>query len=375
MRIGIIGSGHIAQGLILALRHIPGVTLSRVLTRTDIRSRTGFPQVERMTNNVEDLVENADIVIECTGDAVYATEVIERVMEAHLPVVTMDSEFQVTTGSYFSGKGYITEAEGDQPGCLAAMKKEAELMGFKPLVFGNVKGYLHTNPIPADMEYWSKKNNMRLDKTIAMTDGTKLQIEAAFVANGLGADILMPGMTGMSSSDLCSSAADLASKAKSLGYPVSDYILSGGSSGQVFITCEHDEQLRESLRYYKMGEGPYYTLMRNYHLGFFEIGKTIRQVLRGGGILLNNGQNPAISVAAIAKRRISRGEKILRGTGSYDTRGIAVRIREYQDHVPIGLLQDADVIRTIESGQYIGFDDVDLPQSRALEIWQKSMFT
>ncbi len=259
------------------------------------------------------MIDHADIVVECTDDAVYATDVIDKVMEAHLPVITMDSEFQITTGSYFSQRGYFTEAEGDQPGCLAAMKKEVKYMGFRPLVFGNVKGYLNTNPIPADMQYRSQKNDIRLDKTIAMTGGTKLQIEAAFVANGLGADILVPGLTGRSSSDIYSSAADLAAKAKSLGRPVSDYILCGKSSGEVFITGEHDEQFRQSLLYYKMGEGPFYTFIRNYHLGFFEIGKTIRQALRGEDILMNNGKNPPVSVAAVAKRWLSPGEKIIRG--------------------------------------------------------------
>ena len=372
-RIGIIGSGHISQGLILLLKKFPDLVITRVLSRTDFRTRNEFPGRQLLTNSVEDLIENADIIIECSGDAVYATDIIDRVMQARLPVITMDSEFQITTGSYFSRKGYLTEAEGDQPGCLAAMKGEAEQMGFRPLVYGNVKGYLNTNPTPADMAYWSQKNNIRLDKTIAFTDGTKVQIEAAFVANGLGADILGPGLTGMKTDDIYASSFNLAAKAKSLGSPISDYVLSSGSTGQVFITGEHDEGLHEALRYYKLGDGPFYTIIRNYHSGFFEIVKTIRRVLRGEGVLMNNGEFPDISVAAITKHRIRKGENIVSGIGSYDTRGIAIRIKENPDHVPIGLLKDAVVTRTLDPGQQISFDDIELPQTLALEIWQKSI--
>ena len=370
-RIGIVGSGYISQGLILILKKYPDLMLSRVLTRTDIRTRNGFPGRHFLTNSVEDLIENVDLIIECSGNPVYATDIIDKVMQAHLPVITMDSEFQITTGSYFSRKGYLTEAEGDQPGCLAAMKEEAGQMGFRPLVYGNVKGYLNTNPTPAEMVYWSQKNHIQLDKTIAFTDGTKVQIEAAFVANGLGADILAPGLSGVKTDDIYASSADLAAKAKLLGSPVSDYVLSSGSSGQVFITGEHDKGLHEALRFYKMGDGPFYTLIRNYHLSFFEIVKTIHRVLRGEGILINNGKFPNISVAAITKRRISKGEKIVSGIGSYDTRGIAIRINDNPDHVPIGLLKDAVVTRTLKPGQQISFDDMELPPTLALEIWQK----
>lgn len=52
----------------------------------------------------------------------YATPIVRKVMEAGIQVVTMDSELQITTGSYLKqiGKNLLKEAEGDQPGCLAA---------------------------------------------------------------------------------------------------------------------------------------------------------------------------------------------------------------------------------------------------------------
>jgi predicted homoserine dehydrogenase-like protein len=367
-RIGIVGSGFIARGLVMALEGQTDMKLSRVLTRSNINKRADFSQKDILTNTLEDFIDNSDIVVECSGDVIYATDVIDEVLMAHIPVVTMDSELQVTTGSYFSNRGYFTEAEGDQPGCIAALREEILQMGFKPLVYGNIKGYLNHLPTPEDMQFWAHKQGISLDKTVAFTDGTKVQIEQAFVANGLGAGIIKPGLVGLSSEDVVSGATALA-KLVSNGHPISDYILSPGSPAGIFIAAEHDEKFRDYLRYYKMGDGPFYTLIRNYHLCNLEIIKTLRRVMRGMEILLNNGDNPFISVAAIAKRLLSPGEMIKRGIGSFDVRGIAVRIPENPDHVPIGLLSDAVIRRTIKPGQQINFNDVEIPPSLALDAW------
>ena len=98
----------------------------------------------------------------------------------------MNSEFHVTVGSYFVDKGLVTEAEGDQPGVLAQLHEEAISMGFKPLVYGNIKGFLNENPTADDMEYWGNKSGISLDMVTSFTDGTKVQIEQTLVANGLG---------------------------------------------------------------------------------------------------------------------------------------------------------------------------------------------
>ena len=102
----------------------------------------------------------------------------------------------------------------------------------------------------------------------------------------------------------------------------------------------------------------------------FELPKTIHRILDGGPPLLNNSEHPAVSVVAIAKRPLPAGYQIERGIGSFDVRGIAIQIRDDPDHVPIGLLADAVVKNSIEPGQRIRFQDVDLPDSVALVAWR-----
>jgi len=338
-RIGVVGTGYIAKGLVMALEGQPDILPSRVLTRTNIKKRSDFPRPELLTNSPQELINKSDLVVECSGDVIHATEVIDKVMAAQLPVVTMDAELQVTTGSYLAKRGFITEAEGDQPGCLATLKEDVLQMGFKPLVYGNIKGFLNHSPTVEEMEFWAEKQSISLDKVTSFTDGTKIQIEQALVANGLGAGIAVPGLLGIASEDVNTGAEALAEQAKAFSYPISDYILSPKSPPGVFIVAENDERQKLYLRNYKMGEGPYYVL--------------------------------AISVAAVAKKPLEPGNVIRQGIGSFDVRGIAVRIKDSPTHVPIGLLSNAVVKRHIEPEQQISFDDVELPDSLALRAWQE----
>ncbi|WP_394172298.1 NAD(P)-dependent oxidoreductase [Guptibacillus hwajinpoensis] len=369
-KIGVIGTGLIGTGLIRLIGKQEDVSVSRILTRRNTTDMVGYPFQERLTNSVDELIEHSDLIVECSGDVIYGSEVIERAMEAGLPIVTMNAELQVTTGSYFARKGFITEAEGDQPGCIAALDENVKQMGFKPVVYGNIKGFLKTNPSKEDMEFWSKRNGTTIGMTTSFTDGTKVQIEQALVANGLGATIAKDGLLGFASDDAKEGGEQLARAAEGISLPISDYILSSKLPPGVFITATHDEDQQDALRYYKMGMGPYYTSLTNSHLCHLEILKTIRRVLDGKGVLLNNSEQPTISVAAIAKRKLDVGQFIERAIGSFDLRGEAVRIEKNENHVPIGVLRNARLKKPIEEGEMIQFSDVDIPESIALKAWR-----
>jgi predicted homoserine dehydrogenase-like protein len=282
----------------------------------------------------------------------------------------MDAELHVTTGTWLAKKGLITEAEGDQPGSIAALYKDVVGMGFEPVVLGNIKGFLNHTPTEYEMRYWANRSGISLEQVTSFTDGTKIQIEQTLVANGLGADIAQKGMLGIESVDYQDGAKELARRADAMGLIISDYVLSPKSPAGVFIAAKHDREQAPFLRYYKLGEGPYYVLTRPFHICHMEISKTIRQVLDGGGVLLNNGENPQVSVATVAKRRLVPGEVIKRGVGSFSVRGEAVKNSEYTGHVPIGLVFDVVLKRFVEPGEVVSFDDIEIPESQALVAWQ-----
>ncbi len=371
VRIGLVGTGFIASGFArIVQRHAPDLTLSRVLTRRDLASCSDFPYPPCLTRSLQQLIDESDLMVECSGDVLYATDVVDAALRAGKPVVTMNSEFQVTTGSWFVDKGLLTEAEGDQPGSIAALREEAVMMGFKPLVYGNMKGFLNHQPKPEEMQYWANKQGISVEQTTSFTDGTKIQIEQALVANAFGATVTRQGMEGIKQSNINTAATELARIASGLQSPISDYVLAPGNAG-VFVVGTHDESEWRALNYLKLGDGPYYVLVRPYHLCQYEIIKTVRRVLAGGGVLLNNSTQPSISVIAIAKCDIPKGTHISRAIGGFLLRGEAVRMADAPGHIPIGLIQNATLERNVQAGEMLRFEDVDLPQSLALDIGQK----
>lgn len=369
-KIGVVGTGFIANGLILAAHSWQDICISKVLTRRNLAQCPKTIPKNLLTNSVQEIIDTVDLVVECSGDVIHSTEIISAILDANIPVVTMNSEFHVTTGSFFVGKGILTEAEGDQPGCLASFRTEVIRMGFRPLVFGNLKRFLNPNPDREDMKYWATKQGISLAQVTAFTDGTKVQIEQAFVANGLGATIVRKGLCGISACDVDQGAAELAAQSVATGQTISDYLLCPSAPAGVFIVAEHDLCQKDYLRYLKLGNGPYYVLVRPFHLCHLEILKTIEKVLTEASILLDNTRSPRISVAAITKRPLRIGDILKRGIGSFDVRGEAIKIVDVPDHVPIGLLSNAHIKRSIEPETLVCWDDVELPPSRALDAWQ-----
>ncbi len=346
--------------------------VTKVLTRRPVDSLTHIPS-KKVTHEIDELLEDADLIFEASGDPIHATPLVERAFEASLPVVTLNPELHVTTGSFLASKGYLTEAEGDQPGCSAALKRDAEAMTFRPLAYLNIKGYYNANPPMEEMRYWADKQGISLEQVTAFTDGGKLQIEQALVANGLNATIIRDGLVGGDVTDL-KNTSHFATKARELGKPVSDYVVCPGAPKGVLILATSD--VAEDYKHYPLAsicteEGNAFMLLQPHHLCHLEILKTIREVFRGSPPLLNNGIAPTIGVAAVAKRGIQAGETIERGLGGFAVRGEAIRRKEHPNHVPICLLQQATIIRTINEGEVIQFGHVSLPESRALEIVQQ----
>lgn len=367
-RVGISGTGFIGSGVARALSRDGFFPLGGVLTRRSPAAVRDFPLPEALTDSLEEFLDGSDLIVECSGDPIHATEVVDRAMDRGLPVVTMNAEFQVTTGSWFADRGVITEAEGDQPGCLAALNEEARCMGFRPRVYGNRKGFLNEDPDLDTMRYWARKQGISLEQVTAATDGTKIQVEQTLVANGLGAGMATPGLLGPACDQLDEGAMLLAREALKHAQPIADYVLCPSAKASVFIVAEHDSDERPALRYFRLGDGPAYMLERNHNLCHLEVLKTLRRLDAGGGVLINNSSRPRFSVGAVAKRPLEAGERIARGLGSFEVRGCTVPIGA--DHLPIGLLSDAVLTRRVERGAMLGFDDVELAESLALRAWR-----
>ncbi len=372
-RVGIIGTGFIAKGLYSLLNNAEDFQCTCLLTRQETSKVEGLPH-HLLTTSVENFVEHSDIVVECSGDAIHATDVLWRIRDTQLPIVTIDSEFQVTIGSWFVQQGvYLTEADGDQPGCLARLKLEAETMGFSPICYVNLKGFLNPNPTPEEMQYWANQQKLQINQVVSFTDGTKLQIEQALVANGLGAGLAKPGMIGASVNDL-SDLDFLVRASQERGLPLSDYVLIPGGPPGVLILATNEimDKVEGYLPFSRLRtkEGLAYQLLRPYHLCHLEILKTLRGVVDGERELLNNSANPTITVAAVAKKTLRRHSIVPHGVGGFEVRGMAVPIDQYPDAVPICLIKNSRILKEIPKGEIVRFEDIELAQTKALDLYQ-----
>ncbi len=368
VRIGVVGSGFIATHFITSLARHDGYDVSRVLTRRVISSLSGLPN-DVATNSIDDLVANCDVVLESSGDPIWATDVVNSAVEAGKPVVTMNTEFHITTGSAFVGKGVVTEAEGDQPGCLAALHEDAKAMGFEPIAYGNMKGFLNLDPKPDEMAYWGDKQGISLPMVTSFTDGTKVQAEQILVANCFGATAIREGMLGPAVTDLEEASQILGSAAEEIGRPISDFVVSSALPHGVFLVATHDETQTHALEYFKMGPGPHYTIIKNNILVHLEILKTIKRALSTGSVLLDNSVNPELSLGAVVKRDLEPGERIESAIGSFEMRGHTLRTADHPRHVPIGLIRDATVEKPLTRDQIVTFGDISLPPSMAENLW------
>jgi predicted homoserine dehydrogenase-like protein len=303
-RVGIVGSGFISQRLVSTFERFRDFELSSVLTRRPRESYGAFARAELLTDSLEQFLEKAEIVVECCNDVIHATDVVDKALSLSRPVVTLDSAFHVTVGSYFVGRGYLTEAEGDQPGALAVLHREALDMGFEPLAYASVKGFLNPDPSRDEMDHWAQRQSISTASVVAFTDGTKLHLEQALVANGLGLGMRVGGLQGLRINDLASATMTLAELATASGFPIVEYVLSPSFPHPhgVFIVARHDDRMRATFEYYKMGRGPYYPLVCHHLYTHLELFKALRRVQRGEAPLLDNSPVPRFSVAAIAKR-------------------------------------------------------------------------
>lgn len=368
--IGVVGTGFVSRHFAQELARRPQYELAKVLTRRPVASCDEYPRQDALTRDIDQLIEASDVVFECTGDVPHAASTVGAVLAAGKPVVTLNAEFHTTLGSHFTDKGLLTEAEGDQPGCLAALHEEAVAMGFSPLVYGNMKAFLNRNPSPKDMVFWAEKQNYSVPMVTSFTDGTKVQIEQCLVANGLDAGIAKEDLIGLETGDLKHAAQELGKAADEAGFPISEYILDRGLQHGVFIVARHDDAQKLPLQNFKLGDGPYYLLIKDYCLVHLEVFKTIERVLNEGRPLLNNGHAPRISVAAVAKHDLAPGSVIERGLGSFELRGVCVNIADRADHLPICLANNLRINQHVEAGQILTSADVEMPESEAFEIWK-----
>lgn len=78
-------------------------------------------------------------------------------------------------------------------------------------------------------------------------------------------------------------------------------------------------------------------------------------------------------MVAITKTKLKAGTRIERALGSFEVRGEAILISSMPDHLPIGLMRNVVMKHTVEPGQVLTLEDVEIPETLAYQAWQYTL--
>lgn len=353
LSIGIVGVGSIGRGLAYQVSRTPGMRpvaladthVERAIAcarwlgvpHCVVSSRPGFEEAlcagaTAICEDGELLASSGrmDLMIE-SSSAVYEGALhAQAALRSGMHVVMMNYEADLMYGPWLMqvargvGKVY-TCADGDQPAAIKRLIDDIELWGFDIVMGGNIKGFLDRYTDPERILAEAKRRGLDPKMCSAYTDGSKLSVEMAVLANAIGARASVPGMHGPRITDIADvfGAMDFAGMWRPGDPPIVDYVLGAKPRGGVFVIAHTDEQFqRFTLDWFPpdMGPGPFYVFSRPYHLGHIEAMNCVVEACLDGTARLQPRAGMRANVFSYAKRDLNAGDT-LDGMGGFATYG------------------------------------------------------
>jgi predicted homoserine dehydrogenase-like protein len=404
LRIALVGVGSMGMGITLQLRETPGLRLMAIADIDIERAKSGaalyrdepFSWHQRKNYASEDvwigmdiipylesMGEKVDVLIEATNTVSYAARACITAFKKKVYVVLMNAEVDVLIGPLLhqiaSQNGVmVTSDAGDQPGVLMNMIEEISLWGFRPIMAGNIKGFLNRHATASSLIEEARIRNLNPIQCAAYTDGTKLNIEMALVSAATGMKPFCRGMEGPQA-EYVTQVFEKFDFERYNEEGVVDYILGAMPGGGIYVVGYCNDPVQMSyLKYYKMGEGPFYLFYRPYHLCHLETPRAIAKLcLQKQAILAPVFGQPSI-VIALAKRDLKKGEEIKEGIGSDYFYGL-IELKDTAEAInaaPIALIDPEDgspcrMKRNVPKDSVVTFDDLEIPDSNLLRLFKK----
>lgn len=411
IRVALVGAGAMGFGIAWQIGHTPGMRLVAV---TDIKAEaaekaaaaSGQPW-QRMAPGlaapaagtvwvtedpfyVFDLAAGLDfdVLVEATNTVGFAADVCLAAIARRAHVVLMNAEVDLALGPLLHARAQevgaiVTSDAGDQHGVLMTMIEEIELWAFRIVMAGNIKGFLRRSATAESLAHEAAIRNLDPVMCCAYTDGSKLNVEMALVANATGLVPFVPGMEGPPAKDV-REVLGLFDWSRYDSLPdgatgVVDYILGAEPGGGVYVVgfCDDPDQM-PLLKYYKLGDGPYYLFYRPYHLCHLETTRAIARAALYGEAVLAPRHGRVADVYAYAKRDLAPGDLVRHSIGDDTCYGLVDRcaVADPAGRVPILLLEGRDgahprLKRTVSAGHPLTWEDLELPESPLLGLWRE----
>ena len=172
----------------------------------------------------------------------------------------------------------MTDMAGDQPAVIMDLVDEVRLLGFRPILAGNIKSLLDHRGRRGRSRASPGAIGQRPKMITSFADGTKIAAEMGVVANATGFGVAARGMLGPRA-ERVEQAPELFDLESLLERP--DRRLHPRRRAELRgLRARLRRGPRSPARYmkfYKMGDGPVYTFYRPFHLGPLE---TVQSVAR-----------------------------------------------------------------------------------------------
>ncbi|MCJ7676225.1 MAG: hypothetical protein MUO35_00710 [Anaerolineales bacterium] len=391
IRVGLVGCGQMGSGMVHVTHQMPGmetVAISDINPNLPLAvlKELGIPDSEiRVVNKLGDAedalrdgkrlvtedallltqLEGLDAVVEATGLTEIGSKVAWNCILNSKHVIMLNVETDVTVGVLLhrlaekSGCVY-TAASGDEPGVCKMLYNFAGMLGFEVVCLGKGKN----NPIdfeatPDSCREEAERKSMNPKMLAAFKDGSKTMVELAAMSNATGLVPDVPGMHGLK--------VDVPDLHKVLipkedGGILSrrgcvDYSTGKVAPGVFVVVTSPDRRIRLDMKFLSMGDGPYYTFYRPFHLCNVETPVSIAEaVLYGESTIVS--RRMVSEVATIAKRSLKAGE-VIGEIGSPDIFGRTYIYQEAhaQKAIPLGIATGGKVIKHIAKGEMLTEDN------------------
>lgn len=391
IQIAIIGIGSIGKGLVYQVHATPGmkpVAIADLNISKAIECAKWLQLDYKVVDNIKDLneaISKGKIAISDNGELLASSELVDVLVESssavlqgavhaltairnHQHVVMMNFEAEMMYGplllKHAREKGVVyTCADGDQPTAIKKLIDDIDFWGFDLVMAGNIKGYMdrYTNPTKIIPE--ADKRSLDHKMCSSYTDGTKLCVEMAVLANAINGKAAVPGMYGhkIARANDIFSAYNFEEIWKDR-VPVVDYLLGAEPKGGVFVVGYTENKFQQyTLEWFppEMGPGPFYVFYRPYHLGHIEAMDCIAEAYFDGTARLQPSYGMKTNVFAYAKKDLKAGDEI-DGMGGYQSYGLIENLAETKDApgLPICLSDNLKVKRDIAKDERIRLEDV-----------------
>ena len=400
IRIGLVGCGEMGTDLLTGVAHMDGIEVAAVSTRTPERvmdaAKIAYDEqghakevsnasemtaaIEQgkiaATDDLDMLLKNelVDVIVDATGYPEAGAEIGYKTLQNNKHLVMMNVEADVTIGPYLKHeaekRGLIyTLGAGDEPSSCMELIEFVSALGHNVVAAGKGKNNpLDFDAVPDHYEEEAKRRNMNVRMLVEFIDGSKTMVEMTAIANATGLVPDCPGMHGPKAdidrlNKVLIPEKDGGVLSKS---GVVDYSIGRGVSPGVFVVAEmRHPRVWERMEDLKIGEGPYFTFHRPYHLTAMEVPLTCARVMLYRKADMVPLDRPVAEVCAVAKKDLKPGDK-LDFIGLYTYRAWNMTVEDARKHeaIPCGLLEGATVTAPIKKNGLITAKNVAINENQ-----------